>query len=268
MRITWLVPFAALLASSVLSSETEKEMPLLPFASPENAGSTDSQRAFEVLRLLKKRQDNCQSGYHACSNMGNSNVCCQASSSCTKDSSNNIACCPTGASCTGTLAGGGGTPGAAQTSSSFQFPSSVGATGTPALSSDPQVTGTTLAGAAYPFVVVPTTFSNAGMCSAYYSACQTDYVRCTSALGSNYQVTVGGGGGGGGVTVGGTPAASVVASTCSSMSMAACHGLQLANCPTYGGQTGGAGRGASGGRIPSAKDLMFALVIGVTGMFI
>lgn len=272
MKISWWIPFT-FLASTVSSTSTFEateivtEIPLLPFTPPQDVQATNSQRAFRVLQLLRKRADNCPNGYKGCSNMGNSQVCCQDNARCTKDNANNIACCPTGASCTGILGRGAGSSGATQTSSSFLFPQPVGATPTTTSNENPQVTGSTLSGAAYPFIYVPTTFPNAAMCSAYYSACQTDFVRCTSALGSQYRVTVGGNDGGG-LTVGGAPAASEVASTCSSLSMSACHGLQIANCPSYGGQAGDTGNSASGVRVANLKDLMLALVVGVTGMFI
>jgi hypothetical protein len=45
-------------------------------------------------------------------------------------------------------------------------------------------------------------------------------------------------GGGGGISVNGVSATSVAASVCSSLSTAACFGLQLSNCPAFGGATG------------------------------
>lgn len=267
MKISWcqiVLPFTLFFAPTVLSTET---LVLLPFSSPKDAENINDQRAFEVLQLLKKRADNCPNGYNPCSNMGNSNVCCQDGTRCTKDAANYIACCPTGASCTGSLGGGFANPTGTQTSSSFMFPQPGSATPTTTFdSSDPQITGSTLVGAAYPFVYVPTTFDNAATCSAYYSMCQSDYSKCTSTLGARYGVTVAGGGAG--VTVGGAAEPSAVISTCSSLSMEACHGLHLGNCESYGGGGSNPENGASGGGRTSFKDLVLGLAVGVAGMFI
>lgn len=71
---------------------------------------------------------------------------------------------------------------------------------------------------------------------------------------------------GGGVTRAGGGAAGAV-STCSSLSMNACHGLNLGYCDTYATGTGDMNR-APPGRTSSLEDLVFGVVIGVAGMFI
>lgn len=134
-------------------------------------------------------------------------------------------------------------------------------------------TGPTLTGAPYPFVVIPTTFSNAGACSSYYSLCQSEYTQCTAKLGGGggYGVTVaapsgagvtipGGGGGGGGSA---RPSAQ---SVCSSLSMDACHGLQMPHCDTYGQWSSNENVAVS--RRTSVQDLVFGLLVGAAGVFI
>ncbi|KAE8315035.1 hypothetical protein BDV41DRAFT_206679 [Aspergillus transmontanensis] len=240
---------AAFFASTVLSIET------LPFSPPQSAEA--NKRAYEVLRILK-RADSCPAGYDPCSNMGRSDVCCRQGAVCSRDAADNIACCPTGAKCTGSLTGD-----STSTSTSFRFPGTATASMTTTGPNDATITGSTMPGA-YPFVYVPTTFPNAGVCSSYYSLCQSEYTGCLSSLGGGYAVTVAAEGGG--VTRAGGGAAGAV-STCSSLSMNACHGLNLGYCDTYATGTGDMNR-APPGRTSSLEDLVFGMVIGVAGMFI
>ncbi|PWY80641.1 hypothetical protein BO70DRAFT_429667 [Aspergillus heteromorphus CBS 117.55] len=248
---------ATFLASTALSTTTTAapSIDTIPFNSPHSADA--SWRAFEVLQLLRKRSDNCPSGYDPCSNLGRSNLCCQDGTRCTRDAADNVACCPTGASCTGTLSetGSGGS------TSSFRFPQTATATQT-AGGGGVTLTGSTLAGA-YPFVVIPTTFSNAGVCSSYYSLCQSEYTGCISQLGGGYAVTVAAEGGG--VTRAG--AASAAISTCSSLSVEACHGLNIGYCGGYSTDVY-ENRGATPGRSSSLEDLFFGMLIGLAGMLV
>ncbi|KAJ1705737.1 hypothetical protein NYO67_12099 [Aspergillus flavus] len=235
---------AAFFASTVLSIET------LPFSPPQSAEA--NKRAYEVLRILK-RADSCPAGYDPCSNMGRSDVCCRQGSVCSRDAADNIACCPTGAKCTGSLTGD-----STSASTSFRFPGTATVSMTTTGPNDATITGSTMPGA-YPFVYVPTTFPNAGVCSSYYSLCQSEYTGCLSSLGGGYAVTVAAEGGG--VTRAGGGAAGAV-STCSSLSMNACHGLNLGYCDTYATGTGDMNR-APPGRTSSLEDLVFGVVIGV-----
>ncbi|EAU36397.1 predicted protein [Aspergillus terreus NIH2624] len=235
---------ATFLASTVLSIET------LPFSAPQIAET--SKRAYDVLRILKRADNNCLAGYNPCSNLGHSEVCCASDTKCSRDAADNIACCPTGASCTGSLSGD---------STSFQFPQTGSATASTTGPNQATITGSTLPGA-YPFVLVPTTFPNAGVCSSYYSLCESEYTQCLTHLGAGYGVTVAGGGGG--VTRAATPAA---VSTCSSLSLQACHGLNLGYCGTYATGQGDANQ-AGPGRPTSLQDLVFGMAVGVAGMFI
>lgn len=265
-----------------------------------------------MLQILQKRgKDTCPKGYNPCSNMGNPRVCCENGLNCTRDDASNLACCPTGVVCTGTLSsagggaggpgmttatatgsgggsGGGGTTRKTSSTSSFMFPQPTSATQTKSGSDSqgqgqaqgPEIVGSTLSDAAYPFIYVPTTFANSATCAAYYSACQSEFAKCTSALEHRYGVTVAGGGGAG-VTVPGAAEPSAATATCSSLSMEACHGLQLGNCNSYGGGGGAASSNAgyapgrsrsrtTGGMSTTSclRDLVLGLVVAVTGMFI
>lgn len=84
-----------------------------------------------------------------------------------------------------------------------------------------------------------------------------------------YGVTIGAAGGG--KTVQAVTAASQATSICSSLSVEACHGINLAYCSGVATQTGSAdadGNDASPARMSSLHDLVFGLAVGVAGMFI
>lgn len=172
---------------------------------------------------LQARQSPCASDGVSCANLGASDLCCKKSTSCAVDQAGHIACCPLNAACTGTLDSG-----AIITS----IPTSAlgGAPTAPAT-----ITGASVVpNAFFPFVYLPTTYPNAAVCTQSYSSCQTEFSSCTAALG---------GGGGNAVTVngGGVPGITVqapvgsisAASICSSLSLEACHNLQLPNCNLY-----------------------------------
>lgn len=255
MRTAWWIGiWATFLSSTVRSIETA------PFSEPETAES--NKRAFEVLQLLKRADNNCPSGYSACTSLGNSDACCKKGTHCSRDAADNIACCPTGASCTGSLTATAS--GGSKTGSSFMFPQDATATTTAAGPTGSHA-GSTVDGA-YPFIYVPTSFSNAATCSSYYSQCQSQYTECTGGLMGRYGVTVGGGAG---VTVEAVTAASQATSICSKLSAEACHGLGLGYCGTV--ETGAAhdtqGNAASG-RTSSLQDLMLGLAVGFAGMFV
>ncbi|KAJ5597765.1 hypothetical protein N7537_007849 [Penicillium hordei] len=250
----WIWIAATFLTSTVHSTETA------PFTAAEKA--TANKRAFEVLRILGRDDNNCPSGFNPCTELGNSNACCKQGTNCSRDDANNIACCASGASCTGSLTGTKTTG----TGTGFMFPSGTSATTTE--SGAASVTGSTLDGA-YPFVVVPTTFNNAETCSSYYSVCQSEYTQCTGDLMGRYGVTIGGAGGG--KTVQAITAASQATSICSSLSAEACHGINLAYCSSVATQTGSAdanGNDASPVRMSSLHDLVLGVAVGVAGMFI
>lgn len=259
MKASW-----CFIALSLISTALSAENDTSPFYPPKEAQAETNRRAHVVLQVLNKRvANNCPSGYNPCSNLNNLNICCKHDSRCSRDAADNIACCPTGASCTGNLA-------ATTSTSSFMFPQYATASATDHSTCGPVSTGSTLSGP-YPFISVPTTFSDAATCSSYYSRCETDYTRCTSSLGNGgqYGVTVAGDGGAGVTVQGG--GATPVATVCSSLRLDACHGLNLGYCNSYhNGQDGesGASSFASAGRVPSLQDLVFGVTIGAAGMFI
>ncbi|KAL3480607.1 hypothetical protein BJX99DRAFT_219872 [Aspergillus californicus] len=240
MKIPGLIA-ATFLASSVLSIEN------IPFAHPLTASPETNRRAFNILQLLK-RDGNCPTGYSACDNLDNSDICCRTDSICTSDEANHIACCPSGVSCTGSLTG--------SSTGGFASPTSD-TTATATDSDDATLTGSSMPGA-FPFTSVPTSFSDADICSSYYDRCESDYTSCITYLGGGYGVTVTGGGAD--MTQGATGAVS----TCSSLSQAACHGLNLGVCGNYEGGTDGAGFR----RTSSLHDLVVGMIVGVAGFFI
>lgn len=257
MRASWWIGiWATFLSSTVRSVDTA------PFAAPEQAEA--NKRAFEVLQLLRRSDNNCPSGYSPCTSLGKSDACCKKGTNCSRDAADNVACCPTGASCTGSLTASA--TGGSYTGSSFMFPQDATASTTaPSVTGSP---GSTLSGA-YPFVYVPTTFTDASTCSSYYSRCQSDYSQCTGALMGRYGVTVGGNGGAG-TTVEAITATSQATSICSSLSVEACHGLGLGYCGTV--KTGTAHEASGNAAVPrrasSLHDLVLGLAVGVAGMFV
>ncbi|KAJ5712262.1 hypothetical protein N7493_008730 [Penicillium malachiteum] len=260
MRASWWIGICAIcLPTSINALEITSFVPAQT-VSP-------NKRAFEVLQLLK-RNDNCPSGYNACTNEGNSAACCKSGTNCTKDSANQIACCPTGASCTGTLTGTATST--ETTGSGFEFPQGATTTTTTTTSEDSGSGATSTVSGVYPFVYVPTSLSNAKTCSSYYSLCQSEYTGCTQALMGRWGVTVAGSDGG--ITVEAITATSEATSICSSLKSSACHGLSLGYCETLETATATAtaqGNGApQQGRSTSLHDLVLGLAVGVAGMFI
>ncbi|KAJ9376547.1 hypothetical protein DTO063F5_8716 [Paecilomyces variotii] len=261
-----ILPAGLLLAPSVLAIDTSPFYP--PWSDP-----TIDKRAAEVLDILLKRDDNCPSGYNACTALGNSGACCRDGTICSLDAASHIACCPTGASCTGSLSGSPTETGS--TSSGFMFPQPTSASTT--TSDSPSITGTTVTGAPYPFVYIPTTFANAQTCSSYYSQCQSQYSSCQSSLGGTNGVTVAGSGGAG-ITVQGATATADAQSICSSLSRKACYGLQIGYCTAFGssGESATTTSGqfvnpndASSIRVSSSLyDLGVAVAVGIAGTFI
>lgn len=257
MRTSWWIGvLATIIPTTVLSLETE------PFSSPEQAKS--SRRAIDVLRILRRDDDHCPSGYNPCSDLGNSDACCRSGSRCTTDAADNIACCRTGASCTGSLTGS--STGTTHSGTGFMFPQGTSAT-TTASGSGASITDSTIDGA-YPFVYVPTTIKNEASCSSYYSQCESEYTQCTGNLMGRYGVTVGGNGGG--VTVEAITGPAQATSICSSLSSKACHGLQLKNCASMPTATDhdASGNAAIPRQTSRLQDLALGFFVGVAGMFV
>jgi hypothetical protein len=117
----------------------------------------------------------------------------------------------------------------------------------------------------FSFPYAPTSFANAAACSSAVSQCGANYDSCTSRL----EGVAGGGGGSGGVTVvvpgqGGTTvvgggqagvtlATASATSICSSLSSAACGGLQNGMCANAGVTTGGFVIGTGTGNVAARQ---------------
>ena len=229
---------------------------IIPLLAITSVSASDSSAFFppnfeQLFGSLQRRQNDCQSGYNSCSNLGESSSCCPPNTTCALDQAGHIACCPVNAVCTGTINVGSSTTTAAGLSTSTT--TVVGGTATattngfivPASTTGAaQATGaagggSTVQDAAFPFLYNPTTYADAAVCSSYYSRCQTEYASCTASLGGGANgVTVSGAGVG--ITVQGVTATLAAAlSVCSSLSSQACYGLQLSNCQTYTGTATG-----------------------------
>ena len=190
---------------------------------------------------LLRRQNNCGSGFISCANLGGVGVCCKSNAMCAIDQAGHVACCPVGSACTGTINAGSMIATGLSTSSvmaSSAFSQATTTTSTTA--SGAQITGarSTVANSYFPYVYLPTSFSNAADCSSSFSSCASAFTSCTSSLGGGANgitapgVTITGPGVGAGAQ---TPLPSAsAASICSSLSTQACYPLQLANCPMYG----------------------------------
>ena len=190
---------------------------------------------------LSRRQTSCNSGFISCASLGGVGVCCKSNAMCALDQAGHVACCPVGSACTGTINAGsvmatGLSSGSIQPSSlssqTIITPSrTVGAV---------QITGlrSTVPNSYFPFIYLPTSFSNAAHCSSSVSSCASAFTSCTSSLGGGANgitapgVTITGPGVG---ATGQSPIPSAsAASVCSSLSTQACYPLQLTNCPMYG----------------------------------
>ena len=192
-----------------------------PFIPPSYHGSP-----FDIL----KRASKCGK---SCSSMGE-NVCCGKKTVCALDQVGNVACCPFDAVCTGTIVTGA-TPtpkppvAAAANTFSGAISHAISAT-------------ETIQNQYYPYPVLPTTFVDEKECSSSISSCQAESAKCTGYIeGGGYGVTVNGQGGE--ITNQAAIPASSVESICSSLSEAACHGIQLSACPNVAGATASASNG-------------------------
>ncbi|ERF76108.1 hypothetical protein EPUS_01441 [Endocarpon pusillum Z07020] len=256
----------------VLSGASASFDSLSPYVNP--LDYTDSSP-----RLFKRQ--GCPGGFTNCGALGNSGACCPTNQVCARDSAGNVACCPVRALCTGTIGGtapgtgvgsstgaviiGGstGTPPSSVTATSGFLFSSV--TTTPA----PSFTGSTVPGAVFPFVFIPTTFANAAECSSYATSCSNQYQSCLATLGGGVNgVTVSGANVG--ITVqGASTTVASASSVCSSLSQQACYGLQTGICPQYGSGTGtGGGTGGfavgsgAAARATGCPGIMYAVGAG------
>ena len=258
-----------------------------PFSNP--LLDRDYERADNIgIAQLEKRQG-CPVSYGSCQTVGNAGVCCPNNNICSLDQASHVACCPIGATCTGTIrpsitGSTGPQTGPTTTSGGVVV---VGATTTATSSggivlTTAQPTGaggvTTVPNAPYPFVFIPTTYSDQAACSSYYTDCQRQYASCTAALGGNAGNAVTISGVTGLVTVGGATAtvgALQAPSVCSSLSQTACYGLRPSDCAAFasGGGSFVAGQtGAAAPRFTGCPGAMYAMgagvALGVAGGFV
>ena len=231
----------ALIATASAFSTTGPTPTACPFTAPIFPGGQQDS-LFELFR----RQNACQAGYNPCTNLGAANACCNVNAICTVDPNNFVACCPTGASCTGTI--GAATASAtsgllvAGTSTTGNIaPTTTGNSLLPA--STANFVQSTVANQYFPFLYIPTTFANAGVCSSYYTSCQSEYASCITSLGGVVQATTT------------APAATNIqltarqlagatgsaATICSSLYSQGCYNLQQAYCASLSGAATGSG---------------------------
>ncbi|KAG5299443.1 hypothetical protein I7I50_07170 [Histoplasma capsulatum G186AR] len=209
---------------------------------------------------LVKRQGSCPAGFNSCALLGAAEACCQRDTVCSRDDANNMACCPSGAACTGHLSG----PSQTSASSNFMFPQPGTATTTPP-TGPTSPAAPTVPNAPFPFTIIPTTFPNQEACVSAYSGCQAQFSSCTASLGGVNGVTVGGSRG---ITVPGVqPTVGNPQSVCSSLSTAACHGLQVGYCTAFRDGIGSGGVVAARGK-GLVYDIVAGVVVAVAGMVV
>lgn len=196
--------------------------------------------------LLVKRQS-CPSDHTSCSSLGDAAACCPNNTQCARDQAGQIACCPIGAKCVGVL----GTTLASGASSTTPFV--LGGTTTTSAQATFTQGYSTVPNAYYPFILIPTSYSNSQLCLNAYTACQSASTACFNSLNGQNGVTISGIGTQGltqpGIT--GTIAAGA-SSICSSLSQEGCYGIQSTQCSQFGsagatattGFVGVAGNGA------------------------
>ena len=212
---------------------------------------------------LFQRQNQCPSDQKFCPETGGTSGCCRTDSQCAADDAGQLACCPSGAACTGRLEGdsGAGTPAGLQV-----------ATGTPpsqpTQTMNPDQGGMTVPNPYYPYVMLPTTYPNAELCSSAFSSCRSEFTRCTNSLtaGGN-GVTVSGAQGG--ITAQPALDAASAGAVCTSLSRVACYNLGLGNCPMYGTAAAAGGASPAGNDAPGGCIQLYrvavAIVVGVAG---
>ncbi len=210
-----------------------------PFSSPYIGQAIEDVEgsAGDILR----RQSGCASGLISCANLGGVGVCCKSNAMCALDQAGHVACCPVGSACTGTINAESVVATGLSTGSTLTSSPSSQTTTTPSTTGNSaSITGvkSTVPNSYFPFVYLPTSFSNAAECSSSFSSCGSAFTSCTSSLGGGANgitapgVTITGPGVG---ATAQTPLPSPsAASICSSLSTQACYPLQLSNCPMYG----------------------------------
>ncbi|KAI9792865.1 MAG: hypothetical protein M1835_007623 [Candelina submexicana] len=264
MRYVLFIPLAFLVAVSNASPSLFSPY-YPPLLEQETLETNDSAPAQELYR----RQGGCAAGYSSCYALGAPGSCCSPRSLCQIDQAGHVACCPEGQACTGTIgvasasasastqatnAGiivGGAAPPITSTTNTFAVPATTGQT----------VAGSVVSNQYFAFAAIPTSYPNAAACSSYYSGCQSEFARCTSSVGVGVNgVTVSGPGAG--ITVQGASVMPQATSICSSLSSAACHGLQLASCS---GGTAAVNLNAAPTKCSGLYGFGAGVIIGVAG---
>lgn len=212
---------------------------------------------------------------NSCAHMGYSNmgspVCCPVNAACALDQVGNVACCPDNSVCTGTIAAPNNQPTAVAAAAAAPS-SAMAPTAAPSASISHAISGTSVVpNSYYPYPVLPTTFAGADDCSSSYTACQAESAKCTGFIegGGGYGVTVAGQGGV--ITQQGVLAPASAEAICSSLSMEACHGLNVGMCSTFGGAAKPSAGGnfvvgsqtSSGGAAPTRCAVMYGLGLGM-----
>jgi hypothetical protein len=184
--------------------------------------------------ILHKRQT-CPTGYNNCGYLGSGadGACCSSDQNCAVDAAGHVACCPSNAVCTGTI---DGTITVSVTTSTTNTPVPGETTTTGSFNSVNPITtgvaggGSTVPNTYYPFTYIPTFFANAGICSSYWTSCQSASASCFTSLAGTNGVTVSGVAGG--TTIMGQSALVAISasSICSSLSATACRGLSTQRC--------------------------------------
>lgn len=221
---------------------------IVPF---ENVSPRDSDP--ESL-FFQKRQNACANGQIQCTAI-NSAVCCPSTAVCTRDPSGNAACCPSGYVCTGNINGSPATATATGTGSTTPFV--LGQTTTATASAEPTTAApesipagySTVPNAYYPFILIPTSYSNSQACLTAFTLCSSASQACFNSLAGQNGVTVSGVGSQGLTQAGASgTVASGASSICSSLSLRGCYNLQSSQCNSFGsaGATGTAGLVQSG----------------------
>ena len=208
----------------------------------------------------------------SCASMGYSNmgppVCCPKNAACALDQAGNVACCPDNSVCTGTIAA----PNSPITGAVAAAFSTAAPTAAPSASISHAISGTSMVpNSYYPYPVLPTTFAGADDCSSSYTACQAESAKCTGFIegGGGYGVTVAGQGGI--ITQQGAMVPASAEAICSSLSMEACHGLNVGMCSTLGGAAKSTPGGnfvvgsqtSSGGAAPTKCAVMYGVGLGM-----
>lgn len=216
--------------------------------------------------MLHKRQ-NCPTSYNNCASLGSgANVaCCPTNQNCALDAAGHVACCPYNAVCTGTIAG---TITASATTTTGAPTLGVTTTTDDYNTASPTVTGdfgggSTVPNDFFPFIYIPTSYANAGLCSSAWTSCQAESTSCFASVAGVNGVTVSGVAGGTTISGNSGAVASSASSICSSLSTSACYNLQVTDCAQFGnGGIASTSANAGGPRPTPCPGMVYAMGAG------